>query len=192
MGRWRDAHGRKSTDPGYAGPFVSEFFGSGRIRASAAVRAAAATPIQAEFWTTDGQGNIARLGAHTGWRGSWTAIVPGNFGASAHTDLLFYDAAAGHGEFYTTDGQGNIKHLRLHEGWRTSWTAIVPGNFGGGSHTDLLFYDAAAGHGEFYSTDGEGRIKRLRLHEDWRTSWTIIVPGNFGGSAHTDLLFYER
>ena len=39
-GRWRDGGGRISTDPGYTGPVVSEFFGFGRIDAAAAVRRA--------------------------------------------------------------------------------------------------------------------------------------------------------
>jgi subtilisin family serine protease len=37
VGRWRDAAGRISTDPGYTGPLVSEFYGYGRIDAAAAV-----------------------------------------------------------------------------------------------------------------------------------------------------------
>ena len=42
VGRWRDKSGRISTDPDYAGPVVSEFFGFGRIDAAAAVRLARA------------------------------------------------------------------------------------------------------------------------------------------------------
>jgi subtilisin family serine protease len=42
-GRWRDGAGRISTDPGYTGPLVSEFYGFGRIDAAAAVRQAQAT-----------------------------------------------------------------------------------------------------------------------------------------------------
>ncbi|WP_179220100.1 S8 family serine peptidase [Rhodococcus sp. NCIMB 12038] len=38
IGRWRDRAGQISTDPGYAGPQFSEFFGFGRIDAAAAVR----------------------------------------------------------------------------------------------------------------------------------------------------------
>ena len=190
-GRWRDGAGRISTDPAYTGPVFSEFYGAGRISASAAVRQALATAVQGEFYATDSQRNIGRLAAHSGWRSSWTIIVPGNFGGDGPTDLLFYDPSAGHGEFWTTDGQGNIAALRLHEGWRSSWAAIVPGNFGGSGHTDLLFYDPSAGHGVFYTTDGQGNMTQLSLHEGWRSSWTAIVPGNFGGSGHTDLLFYD-
>ena len=41
--RWRDGVGRVSTDPGYSGPLVSEFYGFGRIDAAAAVRLAQRT-----------------------------------------------------------------------------------------------------------------------------------------------------
>lgn len=40
VGRWRDVNGLISTDPGYAGPNFSEFFGFGRLDAAAAVEAA--------------------------------------------------------------------------------------------------------------------------------------------------------
>lgn len=44
-GRWRDAANRISTDPAYAGPVFSEWYGAGRIDAGAAVSRAA--------WTVD-------------------------------------------------------------------------------------------------------------------------------------------
>jgi len=44
-----------------------------------------------EFYTTDGAGNISLLKNHTGWRQSWTHIIPGDFGGSGRTDLLFYE-----------------------------------------------------------------------------------------------------
>ena len=47
-----------------------------------------------EFYTTDGQGNLGFLKLNEGWRSSWTAIIPGNFGGSGFTDLLFYDPRA--------------------------------------------------------------------------------------------------
>jgi hypothetical protein len=144
-----------------------------------------------EFYTTDEDGRIALLRAHTDWRSSWTQIVPGNFGGNGATDLLFYDAAAGTGEFYTTDGQGRIRLLAQHTNWRGSWTRIVPGHFGGSGFTDLLFYDASAGVGEFYSTNGQGGISLLQAHDGWRGSWAQIVPGHFGGNGFTDLLFYD-
>jgi hypothetical protein len=42
-----------------------------------------------QFYTTDGSGRIHPLRLHEGWRRSWTAIIPGNFGGDGHTDLLF-------------------------------------------------------------------------------------------------------
>jgi Pregnancy-associated plasma protein-A len=145
----------------------------------------------AQFYTTDGRGGIAALNGHTDWRRTWSSIVPGRFGGSAATDLLFYEAATGTGEFYTTDGSGHVSLQRAHQDWRRTWTSIVPGDFGGSGHTDLLFYEAATGTGEFYQTDGTGGISLLRNYTDWRRTWTTIVPGRFGGSAATDLLFYE-
>jgi hypothetical protein len=145
----------------------------------------------AQFFTTDGHGGIAALAGYPDWRRTWSSIVPGQFGGTSATDLLFYEAATGTGEFYTTDGQGRISLQRAHRNWRHTWSSIVPGSFGGSGHTDLLFYEAATGTGEFYATDGSGGIKLLKAHTDWRRSWTAIVPGNFGGSGHTDLLFYE-
>jgi len=84
---------------------------------------------QGEFYTTDGSGNIGFLKAHSGWRRTWSMIVPGNFNGDSYTDLLFYDPATGQGEFYTTDGSGNIGFLKAHSGWRRTWSMIVPGNF---------------------------------------------------------------
>jgi hypothetical protein len=133
-----------------------------------------------EFYRTAGQGRISLLRQQTGWRSTWTQIIPGRFGGSNFNDLLFYDAAAGIGEFYTTDGQGGIHLLRQQSGWRSSWTKIVRGDFGGSDLTDLLFYDAAAGDLQFYATDGQGGIRRLRQLTGWRGTWAQIVPGSFG------------
>jgi hypothetical protein len=147
--------------------------------------------FNAEFYSTDGSGGIARLRGHSNWRDSWFSIIPGDFGGDGHTDLLFYDRNAGTGEFYSTDGSGGITLLRAQPNWRNTWDIIVPGNFGGNGRTDLLFYDRETGTGQFYATDGGG-IQLLRTYTNWRTSWDLIVPGDFGGDGHTDLLFYDR
>jgi hypothetical protein len=125
---------------------------------------------------TDGRGNFRPLGRHTGWRQSWAQIIPGNFGGSGNTDLLFYDPSGGTGEFYTTDGSGGMSRLQTYTDWRTTWTQIIPGHFGGDGHTDLLFYDPTAATGEFYKTDGHGGISLLTQYENWRRTWQIIVP----------------
>ena len=57
--------------------------------------------------------------------------MPGNFGGSDYTGLLFYEPSTGTGKFYSTDGQGDIQLLGQHTGWRKGWRLIVPGNFGG-------------------------------------------------------------
>ncbi len=152
------------------------------------------TKGEGEFYTTDGHGRISILGnTHKRWRKSWDMIIPGNFGGSGFTDLLFYDKDKGEGEFYTSDGNGRIRPLgNTHRGWRISWDMIIPGNFGGNGFTDLLFYDKSKGEGEFYTTDGNGRIRPLgNTHRGWRKTWKFIIPGNFGRNGFTDLLFYD-
>jgi hypothetical protein len=67
--------------------------------------------------------------------------LPGNFGGSEFTDLLYYDPKVGEGEFYTTDGKGNIQLLKKHTGWRKTWSRILAGNYDSGGYSDLLFYD---------------------------------------------------
>ncbi len=49
------------------------------------------TAGQGEFYSTDGSGNIALLKASSGWRSTWSIIVPGSFNGDGFTDLLFYD-----------------------------------------------------------------------------------------------------
>jgi hypothetical protein len=140
---------------------------------------------------TDGSGNITLLQTHDGWRQSWDLIVPGNFGGSNYTDLLFYDRSVGVGEFYTTNGSGNINILQTQDGWRSSWDQILPLHLGP-SHTALLFYDRIAGTGEIYETDGAGGINLLKTHTDWRTTWKVIVPIKLDNSDRTYLFFYEQ
>ena len=137
------------------------------------------------------QARSALLRAQPGWRTTWDIIVPGHFGGSGSTDLLFYDRETGTAQFYSTEG-GAIHQLRTYANFRTTWHSIIPGNFGGDGYTDLLFYDRNAGYGEFYTTDGRGGMRLLRSHANWRRSWDIIVPGQFGGDGRTDLLFYDR
>ena len=44
---------------------------------------------QVKFYATDGSGNITSMSQHD-WLDGWDVIVPGNFGGSGYTDLLFY------------------------------------------------------------------------------------------------------
>jgi hypothetical protein len=134
----------------------------------------------AEFWATDGQGNLSLLKHYDDWRTTWTLIVPGVFGPSGFTGLLLYDQAAGYGAIFDTDGAGNLKMLFDYHGWLTSWTQIVAGHFTTMSpFSGLLFYDQSAGFATIYSTDGQGRIKVLASYDDWRTGWTTIIAGVF-------------
>jgi hypothetical protein len=145
-----------------------------------------------EFYSTDIAGDISLLKSDTGWRGSWSQIVPGSFTERSFNDLLFYDPGAGTGEFYSTEGHGGIKLLHTHTGWRSSWDMIIPTRFGGSRFDGLLFYDRAGGTGEFYTTDGHGRFAALLAsHTDWRSSWTVILAGCFTRNEFPDLLFYD-
>jgi hypothetical protein len=144
-----------------------------------------------ELYTSDTDGEIAHLSTDTGWRDSWSLILPGSFSGGHFDDLLFYDSAAGTGEFYTSDGHGGIHLLGSENGWRSSWDTIIPARFAGERFDGLLFYERAAGTGEIYKTDGHGRTALLASHTDWRTSWTAILAGSFTRNRYPDLLFYD-
>lgn len=95
------------------------------------------------FLTTQQDGSLQLLKWHSGWRTSWSQIVPGTFleGQSGGNDsLLFYDRSAGHGEFYKVDGQGGISLVASHTNWRKTWHAIASGTFVGLGEPSLLFY----------------------------------------------------
>jgi hypothetical protein len=147
-----------------------------------------------QFYTTDGNGNINLLKAHS-MSNNWDIIVAGNFGGGGTTDdLLFYRrAGGGMGQFYTTDGNGNIELIEAHS-MSNNWDIIVAGDFvEGGTTDDLLFYRrAGGGMGQFYTTDGKGNIKLIEAHS-MSSNWDIIVAGDFvEGGTTDDLLFYRR
>lgn len=88
-----------------------------------------------------------------------TTIVPGSFGGSGFTNLLFYDETTGRATFQDLGPEG-WSSLEDYV-WGRNWDITVPGNFWmadpdqdqhfpDGAFTDLLFYDRMNGHGEFY------------------------------------------
>lgn len=158
--------------------------------ASPVIGGIAAGAGEVEFHVSDGAGGLRQLARRPGLRRTWRHIVPGQFGGSHFTDLLFYDATTGDAEFYATSGAGGLSLLRRHPGLRQTWRAIVPGHFGGASYTDLFFYDPASGEGEFHATE-RGGLTLLSRVTGLARDWTHIIPGEFGGSAHTDLFFYN-
>lgn len=92
-GRWRDQANRISTDPGYAGPFFSQWYGYGRINAAQAVEAAANYGFQRDIVVRD---NLADTGLvpSTGvfWEGVdiWVRntndnVAPANYATHANT-----------------------------------------------------------------------------------------------------------
>jgi hypothetical protein len=137
----------------------------------------------AEFYCTDGQGNITLMGKpHTDWRATWHLIVPVTFTSPVQhpadyfvgNALLFYSQADGLGEFYATDGQGNLmdeqgnvgRWMKQYTGWMNTWDLIVPLPYGLDRNDDgdaLLFYAQndpreVKGVGEFYRTGGQGQL----------------------------------
>jgi len=144
-----------------------------------------------EVYRTGNLGQMNRIATNSGWRPSWSIIVPGHFSDSPNVDLLFYDQSAGHGEFYHTDGHGNLAgQFALYDDWRATWSLIIPGKFSDNAYTDLLFYDPTSGTGEFYAT-GNGLRPRFAGYTDWRTTWAVILAGNFSDSSYDDLMFYD-
>lgn len=147
----------------------------------------------AAFYIADGSGGIALLREHSGWRTTWTRIVPGDFGGGPGTDLLFYERSTGSAEIWGTDGSGGIALLQQHAGWRSTWAEIVPGDFGGRDGSDLLLYDRAAGEVELHAIDAaSAAISLLGRYTGERRTWSHIVPGDFAGGRRTDLAFYDR
>ena len=76
-----------------------------------------------EFYQTGSLGDMNQISVSTGWRTSWSMIIPGKFSDSPYTDLLFYDPSTGTGEFYHTGG-GLSPLFATDTGWRTSWSII--------------------------------------------------------------------
>jgi hypothetical protein len=144
-----------------------------------------------EFYTSNIDGELTHLSTHTGWRSSWSMILPGDFSAGQYDDLLFYDSAAGTGKFYSSDGHGGIHLLGTETGWRSSWDIIIPARFAGERFDGLLFYDRAAGTGEIYITNGNGQAESLASHPDWGNNWAAILTGSFTRNRYPDLLFYD-
>lgn len=92
-GRWRDEANRISTDPGYTGPFFSQFYGFGRIDVAAAVTAAKDYPSSRDIFVRD---NMSDTGAGTSsspfWHGVdiWVrnnndGVSPANYSTSANS-----------------------------------------------------------------------------------------------------------
>jgi hypothetical protein len=59
---------------------------------------------------------------------TWDLIIPGKFGPSGFTGLLFYERSTGTASFYDSDGNGNIIELNTYSGtgvWETTWDIIL-------------------------------------------------------------------
>lgn len=127
--------------------------------------------------------------SYSGWRSTWDKIIPGEFGGSQGTDLLFYDAQAGLVRIYTT-ANGSITLLKQMTGWQ-EWDVILPMSLGGSLHTDLFMYSRTRGDAVFARTDGMGNLQILS-RSTFQRNWDQIVPGDYNGDGYTDLFFYHR
>jgi WD40 repeat protein len=131
----------------------------------------------------------------TGWRKTWSVIVPGRFqNQNDKDDLFFYDRSQGEAEIYSIRDAEGLDRIYALTGLSRSWQLIIAGKFGGGSGIDdLLFYDPSAGVLEFFACGENGSLRSFKRITAWRKSWTSIIPGNFGGGGGlTDLLFYDQ
>jgi N,N-dimethylformamidase beta subunit-like, C-terminal len=146
----------------------------------------------AEFYETNGLGQLKLLRSHEGWRQSWTHIISGAFFGMERTGLLFYDQGAGFAAIYDTDEQGNlIFPPREHSNWRPSWTHIRTLRLPRDRYSDysaVVLYDQLAGHGEIHACTGDGGLRLIVEEDGWRTSWSHMVGDSFCG---TGVLFYE-
>ena len=146
----------------------------------------------AEVCSTHSDDHLHLVRRHTGWRSSWTLLIPGNFDGDADTDLACYDANAGEIEFLSSDGRGGFDSITTYRNCRTSWSIIVPGHFTGSDYTDLLFYDPTTGEAQLDSIRGDARMHRVTVFDNWRRTWSIITAGELNGDGIDDLVFYDR
>ena len=133
-------------------------------------------------------GKFKTIGVHN-WSKDWFSIIPGNFGGSQHTDLLFYDRLRGIAKIFTT-ANGKITLIGQHK-WQRTWDIVVPGNFNNDAITDFLVYSRYKRECKFFTVSANGTIHLLKHRKNLRL-WDKIIPGQFGGNGLTDLLFYSR
>jgi hypothetical protein len=136
---------------------------------------------------------MALLQSYSGWRKTWSYIIPGHVRGTQRVSnlLLFYDRIAGASAFYQIHDSGNLTLVKQYDDWRKSCTQIVQSNFTSKDESGFLFYDANAGVGEIYGIDSQGNITLLQHYDGWRSSWTAVIPGAYGGPGYSDLLFYD-
>ncbi len=119
--------------------------------------------------------------------GSFSAIIPGDFGGDSKTDLLLYRAGAGADALWTNNGSGGFTSSPVTI--NGVYNAIIPGDFNHDGHTDLLFYLAGSKQDFIWSGNGAGGFtsRPFTINGSYR-----IIPGDFNGDGYTDLLFYAR
>lgn len=99
---------------------------------------------QAEFYASDGNGNIELLWKENFQR-TWDIIVPGFFNGNMSSDLFFYSRQRNEAEFWSTSGTASQRLNDIHfisnvDSSNHKWQFAVPGNFSNsfGDRTELL------------------------------------------------------
>jgi len=147
---------------------------------------------QAQFYTVNSSGAIARLGAQFGgMRKNWTQIVPIDVNVDGTDELIFYDAATRYAGMYRTNGSGSLTRF-LEFSWSSNWRFIRAGNFTSRAGNELLYYDYTTGDVYIYGVNSDGRTAKLRQNTGISTEIDAIVVGEFGsGSGPDDLALYD-
>ncbi len=122
-----------------------------------------------QFYTTDGKGQLEKIGDQNSGFESISQVIPGNFGGGTGcTDLLFFDRQAGWAQFYRTSGEGKVEAIGDPvDGLGSDWI-IYAGIFTGRTiFSDLLFYNPG-GRAQFYTTDGKGGLEPIDgIQSNW-------------------------
>ncbi|MEB3362055.1 MAG: WD40 repeat domain-containing protein [Synechococcaceae cyanobacterium] len=90
-------------------------------------------------------GDLLLLKTYTGWRKSWSSILPGRFGEGPFTDLVFHDHSQSEAEVYQVDKERALSLLRA------CWLPASPGSgfgvgrFGFSPDRDGVFVDDPLG-----------------------------------------------
>jgi hypothetical protein len=156
-----------------------------------------------EFWSTDGNGNIAFIQGIPDLTTTWTHIVAGNFvahdvnpyGPGTFSDLFFYDAVAGHGEMYKSIGTGLQPYPVVVADGLPPATNVVAGNFGSFGLADLLFHVRSTGELSIMSFNDGGSLSLWEAFSKSSigigTSVDLVIPGPYWMANNEDHWFED-
>ena len=116
-GRWRDQANRTSTDPGYTGPFFSQWYGYGRLEVNAALTSAISLTLRSDAVIRDNLSDIGTVPSI-----GWHAASPDIWVRKTNDPIptLAYGSAPPHEN--PQFGQDNYVYLRV----RNNGTGVAP------------------------------------------------------------------